>query len=109
MNELAADLRSIDEALRLVDREIWVVTAAAGERRGGLVATWVSAASIDAKRPVLLAGLAPNHFTTELVQAGNVFRWAESFEAALRRSMEPMVVLRSECLDAGMARATAAN
>jgi flavin reductase (DIM6/NTAB) family NADH-FMN oxidoreductase RutF len=73
MDELAEGLRSIEEALRLVDREIWVVTAGEGERRGGLLATWVSAASIDARRPVLLVGLGPNHFTTELVQAGKAF------------------------------------
>ena len=63
----------IDAALRLVDREIWIVTAAVGPRRGGLVATWVSAASIDSQRPVLLAGLAPNHFTTGLVQSSKAF------------------------------------
>jgi flavin reductase (DIM6/NTAB) family NADH-FMN oxidoreductase RutF len=73
MDESTADLRRIDEGLRLVDREVWVVTAGEGERRGGLVATWVSVASIDARRPVLLVGLAPNHFTTELVQAGKAF------------------------------------
>src|SRR5262245_5904813 len=63
----------IDSALRLIDREIWVITAADGQRRGGLVATWVSTASIDRERPILLAGLAPNHFTTELVQSINAF------------------------------------
>jgi len=69
----AADFAAIDAALRLIDREIWVITAAAGERRGGLVATWVSSASIDRERPVLLAGIAPNHFTAELVQASGAF------------------------------------
>src|SRR5947209_13891950 len=63
----------IDADLRLIDREIWIITAADAERRGGLVATWVSSASIDPQRPVLLAGLAPNHFTTELVQANRAF------------------------------------
>src|SRR2546425_12370950 len=63
----------IDAALRLIDREIWIVTAAHGKRRGGLVATWVSSTSIDRQRPVLLAGLAPNHFTTELVQSSKAF------------------------------------
>lgn len=46
-----------------LDREIWVVTAAAGARRGALTATWVSPVSVDPDRPMLLAGLAPNHFT----------------------------------------------
>src|SRR4051812_40692056 len=63
----------IDSALRLIDREIWIITAGDGARRGGLVATWVSTASIDRERPALLAGLAPNHFTTELVQSSRAF------------------------------------
>jgi len=67
------ELDEIDAALRLVDRELWVVTAADGQRRGGLVATWVIAASIDRERPMLLAALGANHFTTELVQASKAF------------------------------------
>ena len=67
------DLAQIDAALRLLDREIWIITAADGDRRGGLVATWVSSASIDRQRPMLLAGIGPNHFTAELVQATRVF------------------------------------
>ncbi|MCE9525379.1 MAG: flavin reductase family protein [Planctomycetales bacterium] len=63
----------IDSLLRLVDREVWIVTAAAGGKRGGLTATWVAQASIDRERPVILAGLAPNHFTTELVEEGQAF------------------------------------
>ncbi len=63
----------IDSLLRLVDREVWIVTAAAGGKRGGLTATWVSQASIDRERPVILAGLAPNHFTAELVEEGQTF------------------------------------
>lgn len=59
----------MDSVLRLIDREIWIVTAAAEDRRGGLCATWVSVASLDPQRPVIIAGLAPNHFTTALVQA----------------------------------------
>jgi flavin reductase (DIM6/NTAB) family NADH-FMN oxidoreductase RutF len=72
-NQSSADLDQIDAALRLIDRELWVVTAADGPRRGGLLATWVSGSSIDRARPVLLAGLGPNHFTTELVQASKRF------------------------------------
>jgi flavin reductase (DIM6/NTAB) family NADH-FMN oxidoreductase RutF len=64
-----AVLDQIDDALRLVNREIWVITAAASGRRGGLLATWVSAASIDREKPVLLAGIGPNHFTAQLVQS----------------------------------------
>jgi flavin reductase (DIM6/NTAB) family NADH-FMN oxidoreductase RutF len=69
----ADDLTQIDTVLRLVDREVWVVTAAGGGRRGGLVATWVGPASINRERPVILAGLGPNHHTTELVQESRAF------------------------------------
>jgi flavin reductase (DIM6/NTAB) family NADH-FMN oxidoreductase RutF len=37
------------------------------------VATWVSAASIDPDQPVVIIGLAPNHFTAELVAASGRF------------------------------------
>ena len=63
----------IQSVLELVDREIWIVTAAAGDRAGGLVATWVSAAFLDPKRPVMMIGLAPNHFTAELAAASRAF------------------------------------
>jgi flavin reductase (DIM6/NTAB) family NADH-FMN oxidoreductase RutF len=66
-------LDQTDAALRFIDRELWIITATDGQRRGGLVATWVSTASIDRQRPILLAGLAPNHFTTELVQSSKAF------------------------------------
>ena len=68
-----ANLDQIDSVLRLIDREVWIVTAAAEGRRGGLTATWVSAASIDREHPVLLAGIAPNHFTAELIEKSHAF------------------------------------
>jgi len=65
---------TIDGLLKsLLDREVWVVTAASGGRRGGLTATWVSPVSVDPQRPMLLAGLAPNHHTAELVQESAAF------------------------------------
>jgi len=73
MNIPAPNLEQIDSLLRLVDREIWLVTAAAGGRRSALTATWVSQASLDRKRPVLLAGLSPRNFTTELVEQSGLF------------------------------------
>lgn len=70
MNEPVA----IDALLkRMLDREVWVVSAAAEGRRGALTATWVSPVSVDPERPMLLAGLAPNHFTAELVHASGAF------------------------------------
>ena len=59
--------------LNLINRELWIVTSADGPRRSGLAATWVSIASLDPEKPVLLAGLAPNHFTTELAQKSKRF------------------------------------
>src|SRR5688572_25683702 len=70
---MAANLERNDTLLRLIDREVWIVTAAAGSRRGGLTATWISPASIDRERPVLMAGIAPNHFTAELIAESGAF------------------------------------
>lgn len=64
---------SADAALRLLDREIWIVTSSFGDKRGGLVATAVSPASIDRERPMLLVGIAPIHFTAELIDASQAF------------------------------------
>jgi flavin reductase (DIM6/NTAB) family NADH-FMN oxidoreductase RutF len=56
-----------------LDRELWIVTAAAGPRRGGLVATFVSSASIVPELPRVLVGLARQHHTWELIEASNAF------------------------------------
>ncbi len=64
---------AIDQVFRRIDREVWVVTAAADSRHGGLVATWAMQASIDVGDPLVMIGLAPNHFTAELVRASGVF------------------------------------
>ncbi|WP_254510745.1 flavin reductase family protein [Anatilimnocola floriformis] len=68
MNASAPNLEQIDSLLKLVDREIWLITAAHNGQRSGLTATWVSQVSLDRERPVLLAGLSPRNFTTELVE-----------------------------------------
>ena len=67
------DYEQVETAFRLVNREIWIVTAADGRRRGGLTATWVSQASIDRQAPAVLVAIAPNHFTAELIDAGKAF------------------------------------
>jgi flavin reductase (DIM6/NTAB) family NADH-FMN oxidoreductase RutF len=74
------DANAVNSVLRLVDREIWIITAAAGKRRGGLTATAVSLASLDPHRPMLLVGITSNHFTAELIAR------SESFAAHLLRS-----------------------
>ncbi len=58
-----------DDIFALLDRPVWVVTAADGPRRGGLLATFVMQASIDSERPTIMVGLGTGHFTTELVLA----------------------------------------
>jgi flavin reductase (DIM6/NTAB) family NADH-FMN oxidoreductase RutF len=59
--------------LAQVDRELWLVTAAAGDRRGGLIATFVSSASIVPAMPRMLIGIARQHHTWELIEASNAF------------------------------------
>jgi flavin reductase (DIM6/NTAB) family NADH-FMN oxidoreductase RutF len=73
MNIPAPNLEQVDSLLRLVDREIWLVTAGAEGKRSALTATWVAQVSLDRERPVLLAGLSPRNFTTELVEKSSIF------------------------------------
>jgi flavin reductase (DIM6/NTAB) family NADH-FMN oxidoreductase RutF len=73
MNLSAANLEQVDSLLKLVDREIWLVTAAHAGQRSGLTATWVSQVSLDRERPVLLAGLSPRNFTAELISSSGLF------------------------------------
>jgi flavin reductase (DIM6/NTAB) family NADH-FMN oxidoreductase RutF len=58
---------------QFIDREVWVVTAADGPRRGGLVATWVQASSLDPADPIVTISISANHFTRELIDASGVF------------------------------------
>ena len=41
-----ADETAIESVFRLVNREVWIVTAGHEQHRAGLVATWVLQASI---------------------------------------------------------------
>jgi flavin reductase (DIM6/NTAB) family NADH-FMN oxidoreductase RutF len=52
-----------------LDQEIWLVTAQAGAQRGGLIATFVSPASIVAEMPRMLLGIARQHHTWGLIEA----------------------------------------
>ena len=56
-----------------LDRELWLVTAQSNGRRGGLIATFVSEASIAPDLPRLVVGLAKQHHTWELVEASGAF------------------------------------
>ena len=63
----------INQLFAGLDRELWLVTAANGPRRGGLIATFVSQASIVPDFPRVIVGLARQHYTWELIEASNVF------------------------------------
>jgi flavin reductase (DIM6/NTAB) family NADH-FMN oxidoreductase RutF len=56
-----------------LDRELWLLTAAAGGGRGGLIATFVSQASLVPELPRVLVGLAKQHHTWGLVEASAAF------------------------------------
>ncbi len=56
-----------------LDPVLWLVTAQTGSRRGGLIATFVSQASIVPEMPRVLVGIAKQHHTWELVEAAGAF------------------------------------
>ena len=56
-----------------LDREIWLVTAQADTRRGGLIATFVNPASIVPDLPRMFVGLSRQHYTWELIEQSNAF------------------------------------
>jgi flavin reductase (DIM6/NTAB) family NADH-FMN oxidoreductase RutF len=64
---------AIADILGRLDRELWIVTAQAGGRRGGLVATFVSNASLVPDLPRMLVGLAKQHHTWELIEQAGAF------------------------------------
>src|ERR1041385_4670921 len=56
-----------------LDRELWLVTAQAGARRGGLIAPFVSQASLSPDLPRVVIGIAQQHHTWELIEASGAF------------------------------------
>jgi flavin reductase (DIM6/NTAB) family NADH-FMN oxidoreductase RutF len=56
-----------------LDRELWLVTAQAGPRRGGLIATFVNQASLTPDLPRVIVGLAQHHHTWELIEESGAF------------------------------------
>jgi flavin reductase (DIM6/NTAB) family NADH-FMN oxidoreductase RutF len=66
-------IASVSALWSRLDPVIWVVTARAASRRGGLIATFVSQASIVPETPRVLVGLARQHYTWELVEASGAF------------------------------------
>ena len=64
-----------NELFRRLDRELWLVTSDAGEGkgRGGLIATFVSQASIVPGLPRMILGVAKSHHTWGLIEASGAF------------------------------------
>jgi flavin reductase (DIM6/NTAB) family NADH-FMN oxidoreductase RutF len=67
------NLTGIAALLALPDPVLWVVTAQAGQRRGGLIATNVTSVSIVPELPRMLVALARQHYTCGLVEASHAF------------------------------------
>ena len=61
------------QVLRLFDRTAWIITASAGGETSGLVATFVSNASLVQAHPRLAIGIARHHYTWELINRSRSF------------------------------------
>jgi flavin reductase (DIM6/NTAB) family NADH-FMN oxidoreductase RutF len=66
-------LDDFSQILDRLERELWLVTARAGERRSGLVATYVSSVSLVPELPRVTIALAKHHFTHELIESSTAF------------------------------------
>jgi len=66
-------IESSSKIFEILDREIWVITARDGQRQSGLVATFVSVASLVPTLPRVTIGIAKHHYTHELIQASRAF------------------------------------
>jgi flavin reductase (DIM6/NTAB) family NADH-FMN oxidoreductase RutF len=67
------DVTAASTLFAWLDRELWLVTAQAGGRRGGLIATYVDQASLVADLPRVAVSLSHQHHTWELVEASGWF------------------------------------
>ena len=67
------DTDALSEVFNGLDREIWLITAQAGDRCSGLIATFVSRASLVPSLPRVTVGLAKHHFTQQLINTSHSF------------------------------------
>ncbi len=67
------DAKEIGRLFERIARDVWIVTAAHADRRGGLVATFVAPASIVPEMPRITAGIAKTHETWKLIEASGAF------------------------------------
>jgi flavin reductase (DIM6/NTAB) family NADH-FMN oxidoreductase RutF len=70
---MAADPSGPFDVFRILDRELWLLTVSSGPRRGGLIATFVSQASLVPELPRILIGLANQHHSRALVEEAGGF------------------------------------
>jgi flavin reductase (DIM6/NTAB) family NADH-FMN oxidoreductase RutF len=97
--------------LAAVDRALWLVTSGHAGRRGGLVATFVSEASIVPEAPRVVVGLARRHYTWDLVQASGSFalhligadhlEWVWRFGLASGRDLDKLAGLETRAAATG--------
>lgn len=89
-----------------VNRAVWILTAADGNRRGGLAASWVMPASLDLECPLVCISIGRAHYTAELIDQSGA--WAahllgpEQFELAWNfccdsgRERDKLAVVRTQ-------------
>ena len=64
---------AFSEIFDRLDRELWLITACAGEQCSGLIATYISRVSLVPALPRVTVALAKHHLTHELIEASNAF------------------------------------
>lgn len=67
------DFAAASELFALTDRELWLITAQADGLRGGLIATFVSHASLVPELPRVLVAIAKQHETWRRIEASGAF------------------------------------
>jgi len=70
---MSNDPNVFESVFRSTNRPLWIVTAASEVRCGGLVATWIMPASLEPSHPMVMAAIAPIHFTADLIRASQAF------------------------------------
>src|ERR1700722_9361684 len=70
---MSMDFAAASALFGRIDQALWLVTACAGSHRGGLIATFVSKASLVPELPRVLVGLARQHHTCQLIEASGAF------------------------------------
>lgn len=105
------DVTAASTLFAWLDREIWLVTAEAEGRRGGLIATFVNQATIVPEMPRMLVGLSRQHHTWELVERSGAFvlhllseyqlDWVWQFGLETGRGRDKLAGLRYRTLSTG--------